>query len=357
MTVSESVAAVEYTIRARFDEICQRLQESDLRDRLDKPIGYWALTADRRLPYALLERKVGDLIATPFKELARTPAIGKKKLASLVTLLERVRIDQKPSTLSADPLLSIAESSNEQLELDAVSESHWEAWRESVRSHHLANEPLGRFAPTLRSLPTVIWDSPLSTYVDMPLAQLRRMKTHGDKRVRNVLEVFYFIHQVLKSASAPRHLVVQLRPSFTIPMEQWVVDVLRRDGAPSLQELRQGLVLPLLNQIEADSDETIGRLVAGRLGVESAPESAIEQADRLNVTRARVYQLLEQAARIMRVRWPEGGWQLLALDDHWSSLPQEDERRQMLRALRAILYPQRLRTEVLKPEPLAATPA
>jgi hypothetical protein len=355
MTISESVAMIDYSIRARFDDICQRLRDSQLNDRLEKPIGYWALAGDRRLPYALLERKVSDILATPFRELARTPAIGKKKLSSLVVLLERVLMEDNPN--HAQAAQPAAESHDDRLIVDAVSESHWETWRNTVRNCQLVSEPLGRFAPTLRTFPTVIWDTPLSTYLEMPLAQLRRLKTHGDKRVRNVLEVFYFIHQVLKSAVPPRHLAVQLRPCFAIPIEQWIVEMMRRDEPPSLQELRQNLLLPLLNQIEFDSDETIGRLLAGRLGIESAPESAIEQAERMNVTRARVYQLLEQAARIMRVRWPEGRWQLLALEDRWSALESDDERRQILHALRSLLFPERLRAEAAKQEQMAATPA
>jgi hypothetical protein len=203
-------------------------------------------------------------------------------------------------------------------------------------------------------MPTVIWDTPLSNYLDMPLAKLRRLKTHGDKRVRNILEAFFHIHQVLKAAATPRHLVVQLRPAFVIPIEQWMHEVMRRETPPALQELRQSLILPLLNQIEADSDETIGRLLAGRLGIESPPESAIEQAEKLNVTRARIYQLLDHAGHAMRVRWPEGGWQLMALDGRLSA-DAAGEGQQMLRSLRAALYPERSRGDATKAEAMTVT--
>ncbi|MGE3775727.1 MAG: hypothetical protein AB7F89_00970 [Pirellulaceae bacterium] len=358
--MTESGAAVEYSIRARFDEICQRLKASQLTDRLEKPVGYWALTGDRRLPYALLERRVSEIVHTPFKELARTPAIGKKKLGSLVVLLERVLADQQPVPPQAaeQPGTDLRDD----FQLESVSESLWELWRETVRTFQLGHEPLGRFAPSLRTLPTVIWDAPLSTYLDMPLGQMRQLKTHGDKRVRNVVEIFYHLHQILGPARVARHLVVQVRPGFITAVEQWVLDAMRRADVPSLQDLRQGLVLPLLNQIEADGDETIGRLLAGRIGVESPPESAIEQAERLNVTRARIYQLLEQAARIMRVRWPEGRWQLTALAAHLRSLTLEDERQQMLNSLRTMIYPDKLRSDPIRTDPMptvmaAATPA
>lgn len=348
MATSESAAAIDFSIRAQFDEICQRLQTANLGERREKPIGYWALAADRRLPYALLDCKVSDIIGTPYRELARTPAIGKKKMVTLVKLLERVISEPRPET-PATPTIVPMSHDNDRFSAETVSESHWEAWRETVRARGLSNELLGRLTPTLRSLPSVIWDTPLSSYLDKPLAQLRRMKTHGDKRVRGVLEVFYFVHRVLSNAVSPRHLVPQLRPAFTIPIEQWIMDVLVREELPSQQEIRQNLILPILNQIEIDGDETIGRLLAGRLGVESVPESVIEQADRLGVTRARVYQLIELSAHMMAVRYPEGRWQLAALSEHLSSLPADDDRRELLRTLRSLLYPDKFKPETSRP--------
>jgi hypothetical protein len=352
MTNSEFAAAIEYSIRARFDEISQLLRDPQYASRCDKPIGYWALTGDRRLPYALLERTVGDITATSFRDLSQTPAIGKKKMASLVMLLERVVDDRQPAPAVVVPDESVV--TDDRFTPDAVSESHWEAWRETVSRHHLSNEPLGRLAPSLRALPTVIWRMPLSTYVDMSLGQLRRLKTHGDKRVRSVLEIFFFIHQVLSKVNPPRHIVAQLRPSFVIAIEQWVLEALHRDQPLSIQELRQGLVLPLLNQIEADSDEEIGRLMAGRLGIESSAETVIEQAERLGVTRARVYQLLELATEIINVRWPEGAWQLAALNERFNSRSEPEECRNMLSTLRALLYPAKARVETAKVEVLEA---
>jgi hypothetical protein len=121
-----------------------------------------------------------------------------------------------------------------------------------------------------------------------------------------------------------------------------------------LQDIRQNIVLPLLNQIESDSDDNTGRLVAGRLGVESPPESVIEQAERLSVTRARIYQLLELSSHIMRVRWPEGSWQLLMLSELHGQQRENPESREMLATLRSLLYPTKQRSESLRLEALEA---
>ena len=52
-------------------------------------------------------------------------------------------------------------------------------------------------SPSLQELPTVIWNSPLSTFLDYSLAELRQLKTYGEKRVRVVLEVFHAVHEAV----------------------------------------------------------------------------------------------------------------------------------------------------------------
>jgi hypothetical protein len=311
---------------------------------LERPLGYWALAGDRRLPYALLDQRVREIIQTPFADLSRTPGIGKKKLASLVTLLERVTREPADSALTNHE--SVPTGTTDSFSLEAVAESHWELWRQTVRSHQLSQVPLGRFAPSLQAIPSVIWNSPLSTYLDTTLADMRDMKAHGDKRLRAVVEVFFYVHRMLGHCASARHLTVSLRTVFAVGIEQWLYETLTRDEPPDLQEVRQQLVLPLLNQIDVDGGEVVGRLAAGRLGVESPPESVIEQAERMQVTRARVYQLLEVCADIMSVRWPEGRWQLMILAHRLNPLGEMDRRCEMVHTLQSLLFPTRLRPPV-----------
>ena len=37
----------------------------------------------------------------------------------------------------------------------------------------------------------VIWNTPLGAYTHFTLGEIRAMKTHGEKRVRAILEVFH----------------------------------------------------------------------------------------------------------------------------------------------------------------------
>lgn len=327
----------DYSVRARFDELCRQLRQPELQGLLERPLGYWALAGDRRLPYALLERPLRELIRTPFGELARTPGIGKKKMASLVVLLERGFQSNGPV---AAPVASQDDSFRPQtFNYSEVAEAHWEAWRKSVTRFGLSDFPLGRFAPALTALPSVIWQTPLSTYLNATLGEIREMKAHGDKRLRGIVEVIFHIDATVGGLRSARHLAVVLRPAFAPAMEQWIVESIGGEDSPTEAELRQNVVLPLLNQLQLDGGETVGQLAAGRLGLEGEPESVIVQAERLEVTRARVYQLLEVCAEIMAVRWPEGRRYFELLSQRLMVLPDNDRRRQWTRTLQHLCFP------------------
>ena len=48
----------------------------------------------------------------------------------------------------------------------------------------------------------MIWRTPLAEYVNRSLTDIRHLKTHGEKRVRVVLEVFYAVHELLSNANS-----------------------------------------------------------------------------------------------------------------------------------------------------------
>jgi len=313
------VTSVEdYKIVSNFQALRKQLLEDKYSDRLEKPLAYWALPNDRRLPMAFLGRTIKDLLATPFEELSATPGIGQKKISSLVKLLSRATKDSPPEVPIGDEATEaerVVEKKKTQLtgpfDPSIVSEALWSQWIETVHKHDVGHEKLGRLAPTLQALPTVIWHTPLSHYMDYSVSEIRQLRTHGEKRVRVVLEVFSIVHQLLADAGTESHLSIRLVPKFTEPLERWVLQALEGSEVPSEEEVRDNLTIPLLNQTKIDAGDTIHELSEGRLGISGAPQSVRQQSKRMEVTRARVYQLLEECSKVMSVRWPEGQ-QLLA---------------------------------------------
>jgi hypothetical protein len=371
---------MDYRLRNSFEDQRRRLQESPGIKQIDRPLAYWALPADRRLPLALLGRTVGELLAMPYQEIAATPGIGHKKLAMLITLLDRVAASaaEKNSLVSrdvsdpscdavsiasclpglstsglettgtgidaagfnstaaltkegvpasvtessdADPVLTTTTSSPlseaaVQFDVSRVSETQWDRWRETVRTHQLENEPLGRVCASLRHLPTVIWRTPLSTYLPLSLAEIRSLRTYGEKRVRAVIRVFWEIDQALGRIPRQSAFAVRLVPYNLEQVDTWLRERLLGHGVVTPTEIRQNLTLPILNQIQLDAGEPIAGLAERRLAVETPAFSVRQESERLGVTRARIYQLLDTCGAIMSVRWPAGRWALQGLIDH-----------------------------------------
>ena len=325
--MNKATSVEEYKLVSSFQSLRKTLLEDKYADRLDKPLAYWALPNDRRLPLAFLGRTLRDLLDTPFEELSSTPGIGQKKISSLMKLFSRAIKDQPPQVpFGVTDLVEKKATGHEKngrnghgFDPSIVSEALWEQWRETVKRHNVGCEILGRLAPSLQSLPTVIWHTPLEAYLDSSLAEIRQMKTHGEKRVRVILHVFYVAHEMLSQMRPQDHLSLRLMPKFVQPLECWISDVLKRTSIPDAEEIRQNLALPLLEQIHTDTGSTIGRLAEGRLGINGPAQTVRQQSKRMGVTRARIYQLLEDCNKVMEVRWPEGRAQLRSLAEKFQT--------------------------------------
>ena len=337
-------SADDVKLMTSFENVRTLLLSGAFADRLEMPLAYWVLRGDRRLPIAFLGRKLGDLLRTSFPQLAATAGIGKKKMHTLVELLARAT-KQDPTTGVApiDGSASAAQGSegadDGQFDPALVSELLWAKWRETVRGHGIGGERLGRLAPTLQAVPTVIWNTPLSYYLDMTLDEMRKLKTHGEKRINVVLEVFHTVHQMLSNISPDSDLAVRLTPRSIAAIEDWINEAKIRSVPPGRQEVEERLVVPILDQLQNDLGSTVSKLARGRLGIGMPEQSVRNQARSLGVTRARVYQLLEECNSVMSVRWPEGRRMLdefaQKMDENYSSA----ETANLLGSLRELLYP------------------
>jgi hypothetical protein len=197
----------------------------------------------------------------------------------------------------------------------SVSEVVWGQWRASVSKHGLGDEKLGRFAPTLRNMTRVIWNTHMEAYTQFSLGEIRSMKTHGEKRVRAILEVFHSVHTLVANMGTQDHLVVRIFPRRIDQVEQWIGRALQTPGVSTTQELFDNVVSPLLEQVRTDATQQIASLAENRLGI-SVPITSVRQAARaMGLTRARVYQLLNEINDIMAVRWPHGRHQMYELRD------------------------------------------
>lgn len=326
MRFAKAASVLDYRLQSNFEVVRRQLLQERFARRLDKPLAYWALPQDRRLPLALLGRKLGDLVNTPFQELVATPGVGQKKLESLVRLMcratEELPVDSRGEgtegtkgtegterregsdfeRLLAGPM----PRPNGHFDESLVSELVWEEWQATVRRHGLGHEKLARFAPSLRDLPSVIWQVPLNAFLGRSIAELRGQKTYGEKRIRTILEVFYTLHNLLSRSESRNRLAVSVLPAFVPPVVGWLATQLASDQPPTTADIERSLIRPLLEQWENDAGPIVVQLASARLGLDGDSPPVRCLARRLNVTRARVYQMLDECREVMDIRWPEG---------------------------------------------------
>jgi len=343
--MAKSPSADDVKLMNSFEAIRKTLLASPRQDRLHKPLAYWALPNDRRLPLAFLSYTLHELLQHTYAELASTAGIGRKKMHSLVKLLHRAAKDEPavvavPEVAEAPAVIAASNGHHDgPFDPGMVSELTWAKWCQTVRAHGIGHELLGRLAPSLQSVPTVIWNTPLNFYLDMTLADMRQLKTHGEKRVRVVLEVFHRVHQMLTHVDPALGLSIRLTPRFVGQLEDWIHELRTRKFAPAVTELEDRMVRPLLAQLDIDAGPTVSAIARARLGIGSDHQSVRNQARKLGVTRARIYQLLEDCHHVMQVRWPDGKRQIDELAQWLDQNNSSADCANMIAALRELLYP------------------
>ncbi len=346
--VHKPTSAEEYKLIGSFETVRKTLRHDRFAERLDRPLAYWALPNDRRLPLAFLGRTLRELLDTPFEKLADTPGIGQKKIGTLIKLLHRATKDHPRLPEEAGHETDGSKGKgraaerplHEAFEPASVSEAVWERWRDTVVKHGVDCEKIGRLAPSLQSVPTVIWHTTLETYCEYSISEIRQLKTHGEKRVRTILEVFCAVHAMLLDVPARGHLVVRLLPKLIVPIECWIDDLIEGRSDPlTRDDVCNSLILPLIGQIETDAGVTVGRLVEERLGIRGEPQIVRQQSRKMGVTRARIYQLLEECAKVMAVRWPEGKGKLRSIVAHCENSETDADALAMLCSAIDIFFP------------------
>ena len=328
MRSSKTASVEELQAIGRFECLRKILLSETYVEHLDKPLAFWALPTDRRLPLAFLSRALRELLETPFEELAQTPGIGQKKMLSFVKLLARVAntdLVEMPADINVfyarvkHSSTSDRQCSNTGFDPATISEIQWEQWKASVMRHALGQEKLGRFASSLQNMTKVVWNTPLAVYVKYTLAEIQAMKTHGKRRLHAILEVFHNMHALVAGMGSHEHFVLRIVPRLIDSVEQWIGQSIQKSGVPGNAEIFHNFVSPLFEQIRIDAPQQIAAMAENRLGIRGPITSVRQVARTMGLTRARVYQLLNEINDIMTVRWPLGRHQVYELREKFAS--------------------------------------
>lgn len=327
-----------YRLAGSYERLRQKLLDAPDEALLARPLSYWVLPADKRLPIAFLDLPIKSLLANEIDQLMATQGVGQKKILGLLDLLSRVvdSVQDQGGKLELDVDPS-AGCGLEAFDPALVSESMWSSYCETVNRSGLAQVKLGFLAPSLQALPTVVWHTPLDAYSNLMLAQVRRLKTHGEKRVQAIVEVFRTVHEALSTAVLHENVDLNLSPRFIPPLVGWITGSLAAPKPPSADAVQSHLIEPLVRQIDIDLGPQVATLASGRLRLDPQAPTVKNQAIELGVTRARVYQLLDECADVMEVRWPEGRWLLGPLRERHDT---ETDTRTLIEQAIDLFYPE-----------------
>ncbi len=279
MKLNKTASVEELQVISRFESLRKILLSDQYADHRKKPLAYWALPTDRRLPLAFLGRTLEDLLR---RAILRTVQHARDRTEKNVLFCDALgaggqyrplRTAHRPDRPfpSGSPAATATRRRATASTRPRSPKSLWSQWRASVVKHGLGDEKLGRFAPSLRNMTRVIWNTPLEFYTKYTLGEIRAMKTHGEKRIRAILEVFHSLHVLVANMGTQEDLVVRIVPRRIDRVEQWLGQVLQTPGVPEPGEIFDHFVSPLLEQVRTDATQQIASLAENRLGI-SAPD-------------------------------------------------------------------------------------
>ncbi|HWB11196.1 MAG TPA: hypothetical protein VG826_18350 [Pirellulales bacterium] len=329
MSKTSAGVVVDFQLVTEFNAVRDQLLGLELNGHWEKPLAYWAQATDRHLPMALVDRTLKCVVETPFQQLAQTPGVGPKKLNSLIMLLGRAANSRATNGTGGVSHVNGQKTERKSDDASAISEELWCLWGSNLRSRGLETETLGRFAPSLRQIPRLMWRKRLDDYLSLSLAEIRALRRHGEKRVAALIEIVGGLHKITEHLASQPHVVVRIEPRFVAQLEDWFaafsLAVSSRNRAAPAPGKGEGtgrelpddlsvcreLIEPLIEQARIDVGDHAAAILGERI---LRPQSSMQHtAGQLGLTRSRVYELITETAAALEVRWPQGRRRLLEL--------------------------------------------
>ncbi|QDT16781.1 sigma factor-like helix-turn-helix DNA-binding protein [Alienimonas californiensis] len=192
---------------------------------------------------------------------------------------------------------------------ERLDESAWRHIHDLFVRHHLAPQPVGRFAVSLAELPRTRWRDPIGEYTGQPLEEFRDAPGVGPTRFRQIADILLRVAAPLDQPLAvedPREgLTVQVLPTRVARVRTWIDDVLASEARPSAAIIAEQFLEPLLEQIGWDLGFETAECLRGRLGLDGAVLTLQTLAEEFGLSRERIRQLTARASDVLGVRWPE----------------------------------------------------
>ena len=157
MRLDKTISAEELQVVSRFESLRKMLLSETYVEHLDKPLAYWALPTDRRLPLAFLGRvRCATCWTRRLSTCRPRRASAEKKLLPSCSYWPARPIPIPPCCppkcsirhrMGSRPMADGESAPCDGFDPTNISEVTWAQWRASVVHHGLGSETAGPFRP------------------------------------------------------------------------------------------------------------------------------------------------------------------------------------------------------------------
>lgn len=145
---------------------------------------------------------------------------------------------------------------------------------------------------------------------------------------------------LLSALPAHRDIRVAVLPVTITEANRWLarLQFSEHEELPGSHSIRDDFLRPLLIQIEKDIGARVREIAERRIGAGDQPASLREVSNDFGVTPDRIRTLIQQAAFVFHVRWPEGRYMLQGLCAELSARRDATVQQQLLQRISQVFY-------------------
>ena len=209
-----------------------------------------------------------------------------------------------------------------------------------VRYHCLEDFVLGRFTISLRELHRSLWQERISTFTQRRFSELVHLHGYGEVRICQSVSLILGLAFLLSTLPAHSDIRIAVLPATIAQANRWLVRLLflEHEKLPDSQSIREDFLRPLLEQVEKDIGARVSEVTRRRIGEGSEPASLREISKDYGVTPDRIRTLIQQAAFVYHVRWPEGRYLLQGVCAELSARRDASIQQQILQRIHQVFF-------------------
>ncbi|MDP1564447.1 MAG: hypothetical protein Q8M16_23955 [Pirellulaceae bacterium] len=329
---------MELDIDERYGVVVKRFRRCGQHWMLTKPLSRWVKPGDRYFPSILINKTLGEVVETGIGELRNVRGIGRKKLRTLMDVIERAVEDielciqnemlvssQSPEELGqqrSDPVKTWPHHLNLNLstiaEFDAVDRAaadntylelscdEWTAICHAIKQAGFETYTFGRLVRSHRKFVARYLNKSVATVTDLSFEEFMEFKRTKPTLAKKSFGEIFRLARIGAIGEREPTFSFHLTAGPIGRVAKWVEHVLGGSDVPEYRSIGNHLLFPLIEQVKIDLGTRTVKMLKRRIGYLRKPETLNQIAAPLELTRERVRQILMTVRRSIHLRWPDG---------------------------------------------------